>query len=252
MYRFLLKPNWLAAHLLVISLALALSSLGFWQLKRLEQTKSHNKELIAKMGQETKSLAELAKEYNFESDIEQLSYLPIKLLGYFDPDNEVLLRGRSYAGQAGYNIFTPFITDNFALMVERGWVPINYDTPPIKEALPVSTKIEIIGRIYPSQEAPLGWLANLAPKDPKGELKITAYTSTKRLQKQIPYDLVPFYIKLEEQNPKHSLELPLKLIIPEINNGTHLGYALQWFSFVLIGLIGYALIVRKRILSGQV
>ena len=251
MYKFLLKPGWLAAHLLVLVLAASLSSLGFWQLNRLEQTKKHNQELWTKMKQEPKSLAELAHEYDFDNDIEQLAYLPVKLYGHFDPSYEILLRGRSYSGQAGYNILSPFITDDYAIMVERGWVPIQYNNPPIKEALAATDKLTIIGKIYPSQAAPTNWTAALAPKDPEGELKIMAYANIKRIAKQLPYELVNFYIKLEQQIPAQSKDLPLALIPEKLDNDNHFSYAMQWFAFVLIGLVGYALIIRKRIISGN-
>ncbi len=251
MYKFLLKPNWLAAHLLVICLALFFSSLGFWQLNRLNQIKKYNKELIVKMKQNPKSLAELANIYNFKSDIEQLNYLPVKIFGRFDPSYEVLLRGRSYSGQAGYNILSPFITNDFVIMVERGWVPIQYNSPPIKDALPSIDEVVIIGKIYPSQKAATNWTARLLPKDPEGQLKIMAYADIERLSKQVPYKLVDFYLKLEQQIPEQNSQLPLALIPPKLSNGNHLSYALQWFAFVLIGLIGYALIVRKRILKGH-
>jgi len=251
MYKFLLKPSWLAAHLLVLVLATSLSSLGFWQLNRLEQTKQHNKELITKMKQDPKSLSELAKDYDFKTDTEQLYYLPVKIFGLFDPSYEILLRGRSYSGQAGYTILSPFITDNFVVMVERGWVPIQYDSPPIKDALPPSDEVVIVGKIYPSQTAPTNWTAALAPKEPEGKLKIMAYADIKRIAKQVPYELVDFYIKLDRQIPPQTKDLPLAIIPEKLDNDNHFSYALQWFAFVLIGLTGYILIIRKRVISGK-
>jgi len=236
---------------LVLLLALSLSALGFWQLRRLEQRKEYNQKISAKMAQERKSLCGLASEYNLETDIDDLSYLPVSLVGHFDTDNEILLRGRSYAGQAGYNILSPFIGENYAVLVERGWVPIQYDKPPIKEALPPGGEIVIFGKIYPGQAAPTDWTAALAPKDPEGKLKLTAYVDTKRIAKQLPYKILDFYIKQEKQLPPQNRDLPLALVPERLTNGNHFSYAMQWFSFVLIGLLGYALIIRKRLISGK-
>ena len=249
MFKFLLKPNWLAAHILVITLALSLSSLGLWQLNRLKQTKIYNQKVLTKMTLAPKSLAELDKEYDFRSNLTDLYYLTVRLKGHFDPKNEILLRGRSYSGQAGYSILTPFITNNYTIMVERGWVPIKYNNPPIKEAMPPEGEIEILGKIYPSQQIPSGWLANFAPKDPTGKLKIMAYANMQKISEQTGYDLLDFYIKLDQQIPKQTKDLPLALIPEKLDNDNHLSYALQWFSFVLIGLVGYALIIRKRALE---
>ena len=52
------------------------------------------------------------------------------------------------------------------------------------------------------------------------------------------------------------LETPIEPLLagvprPEINNGSHLSYAFQWFTFSTIGLGGYALILRRRGLSPE-
>jgi len=245
-FKFLLRPSWLAGHVLVIALTLLLSSLGFWQLDRLRQSKEQNKIIKNRLSQITKNIDEIGSDYKI-ADIE---FSRLQLLGQYDPAHEILLRGRSYAGLAGYNLFTPFITTNKkVVMVERGWVPIEYDSPPVLAALPPKGIVEIIAIILSSSSPPQGWNKFFAPKDPPGELKITAYTDLKRLQKQMPYKLESFYLRLLEQKPLQNESLPYALKPLEINNGSHLSYALQWFSFVVIGLVGYGLIIRQRYLN---
>ena len=38
---------------------------------------------------------------------------------------------------------------------------------------------------------------------------------------------------------------------PDLDAGPHLGYAMQWFSFSLIALVGYPLILRRVARSRQ-
>jgi surfeit locus 1 family protein len=37
MYAFLLRPKWIVFHLVVIGAVVAMISLGFWQLRRLDE-----------------------------------------------------------------------------------------------------------------------------------------------------------------------------------------------------------------------
>jgi surfeit locus 1 family protein len=37
---------------------------------------------------------------------------------------------------------------------------------------------------------------------------------------------------------------------PELSEGPHLGYAFQWFTFTVIALVGYPLILRRRAHQG--
>jgi LPXTG-motif cell wall-anchored protein len=42
-------------------------------------------------------------------------------------------------------------------------------------------------------------------------------------------------------------ELPLPTDPPDFSNeGPHLGYALQWFGFALVALVGFFFLVRKK------
>ena len=44
-YRFLISPGWIFRHLIALALAVALVNLGLWQLRRLDQKRSHNRVL---------------------------------------------------------------------------------------------------------------------------------------------------------------------------------------------------------------
>ena len=40
-------------------------------------------------------------------------------------------------------------------------------------------------------------------------------------------------------------DLPFGLLAPSLGEGPHLGYAVQWFVFFVIGLIGYPLVLVR-------
>ena len=40
-WRFALTPKWIIRHVLVVALVVAMISLGFWQLRRLDEKRDH-------------------------------------------------------------------------------------------------------------------------------------------------------------------------------------------------------------------
>ena len=60
----------------------------------------------------------------------------------------------------------------------------------------------------------------------------------------LPYPLLPVLVR---QTPDSGLApLPHRLPAPELSEGPHLSYAIQWFAFAAMTLAFGALIVRKR------
>lgn len=249
-YRFLLKPRWIAFLLVGVVLAVSFTALGFWQLHRLEQRKAQNTLIQNRMLKSPQDVLQLFSQFNAfapASDENSIAHRPVTVLGQYDPNAEVLLRStQNYQGLPGYYVLTPLrINDVQAVLVMRGWVPFEINTPPLTQALPPEGEVEVRGTVELERKPVAGWISALTPKDLPGKLTITAYIDTARLAQQMPYDLLPFYIRLENQIPGQTRELPRPLKPLEFSNGPHLGYAIQWFGFTVIGVIGYILFIRR-------
>jgi surfeit locus 1 family protein len=250
MYGFLLKPRWIGFLIVGLILAITFTSLGFWQLRRLEQRRANNALLTSRLSDSPRPLETLIKNYRADIstfDDSSLAYRPTTVTGRYDTANEVLLRTTdNYEGQPGFYILTPLVLeDNQAILIMRGWVPFALNTPPVKEATPPEGEVTVTGMVYLETKRPTGFLSGLTPRDPPGKLTVTAYTDTMRLEEQMPYDLLPLYVRLETQTPPQTNQLPLKPEGLELSEGSHLGYAIQWFAFTLIGITGYVLLIRR-------
>ena len=256
MNHFLLKPRWMALHLAALGLAILFINLGFWQLRRLEQRQARNELLESRLALETEPLAKLLVNYQTDlpaRDERSIGLRPTTVSGEYDAHHEVLYRTTdNYNGQAGYFLLTPLkLAGNEAILVNRGWVPFSFDQPPIIDAAPPEAEVTIYGLVQLERPPPTGTLAGLAPRDPPGELDITAYVDIDRLEAQMPYELLPVFLELSEQSPPHPDALPLPLEEPEFSEGSHLGYAIQWFAFTIIGVIGYGFLLRQITKSRQ-
>jgi surfeit locus 1 family protein len=64
-----------------------------------------------------------------------------------------------------------------------------------------------------------------------------------RIEQQVPWDLAPVYlVLLGEQVDGQPILVPAPVLDDE---GPHLAYAIQWFSFALVGIVGYAMLIRR-------
>ena len=242
----LLTPRWLFGHLLALTLIVLFVNFGFWQLRRLAQRDAYNALLETRLSAPPQPLNELLARYSPVAPVEaadSATYRRVSVRGRFDAANEVLLRSRALDGRPGYHVLTPLrLSQDRALLVDRGWVPFDLDTPPVAEAAPPEAPVAVTGILQPSQPQPAG----LSAKDPPtGELDAVFWVDTARLSRQLPYTLEPVYLELATQTPAQNRPLPVPPPAPEVTRGPHLSYALQWFSFALIGTVGYGLLLRS-------
>ena len=255
----LFTPRWLAGHLLALALVVLFITLGFWQLQRLREREAYNALLEARLSAEPQPFAGLLERFSASVPARaenSIVYRRATLTGRFDSAREVLLRSRALDGQPGYHVLTPLrLAGGKALLVDRGWVPFDLDEPPIRPASPPRALVSVTGFLQPAQVPVKGGFLGalgLIQKDPaEGELRAVFYVNPARLERQLPYRLEPVFLELSTQTPGQGGRLPEVPPPPEISRGPHLSYALQWFSFALIGIIGYIFLMRSVVREQQ-
>ncbi len=226
-----MTPHWIAGHLLAVIGIATFVSLGFWQLDRLEEKRTFNDSLEAGLAAPVTPIGELP---------EGATYRRVSAEGTYDPEFEALvLRARD--GVSGYHVLTPLVLeDGSAVLVDRGWVPIQYDRPRDPWfAAPLGT-ISVTGMLWPDQEG-----SGVPDEFPD---------VVRRIDPEIqaafaPYALRPEYLVLSTQDPGQG-GLPIVVEPPTLAEGPHLGYAVQWFVFVGVVVVGYPILLRRTALRG--
>jgi cytochrome oxidase assembly protein ShyY1 len=248
--RLFLTPKWLLGHVLVVGVLVSFSSFGVWQLHRHEARVERNEVAGARLASPPLDLdGVLARAAaGDERGVPPLSYHRVRLTGRFDAEHEVLRRPVARDGAPGFAVVTPFLLeDGRAVLVERGWVPQGLDRVPVTQAPPPAGVLTIEGWTFPTDRPPTGALAAIAPRDPpSGRLVTVAYVDEERLGGQIPHPLAPVRVVIDAPvRAPGDRTLPLPPEAPEFGIGAHLGYAIQWFSFVLITGVGYVALLRR-------
>lgn len=236
MYRFLLHPKWLMFHLLVVAGIVLMVNFGFWQLRRLDQRQAFNAVIEERYDAPPLPLDELLRPGTDPADV---AWRPVTASGEYLPDEGLLLVNRSQNGRAGVDPVVPLrLDDGRILLVNRGFVPLGDDTPPVP-----ATDVEVTGRLRPSQERRLGQLSDPA----SGGLREAQRLNIERLAAQFDGELAPMYVDLIESSPPERPGLPQLVAAPVLGEGSHLSYAAQWFIFSVAVAVGWVLAVRRSI-----
>jgi cytochrome oxidase assembly protein ShyY1 len=241
---FWLRPRWLVGHVLVVALVATFVSLGLWQLRRHDDRRERNAEIAARAEVPTAPVEEVVPPGAGIDDVEALRFRRVVLVGTYDTGGEVLIRPRSQDGVSGWDVVTPLVLrDGRAVLVDRGFAPLAPEPSTARAAaVPPSGPVTVTGLVLPSQVR-----RGIGPTDPEdGTLAELARVDIARIQQQYGRELLPVHVQLETQDPPQGeRQLPQVLPTPATDDGPHLSYAVQWFLFAGVGLIGWPVLLQR-------
>ena len=231
----LFRGRQLLFTLLVLLAALVMVGLGIWQLQRRAQRLASNAHITQRLSEPALTITGPV------ADPAALEFRRVTVTGTFDYANEIILRNRTRDERPGVHVITPLRISGSdkAVLVDRGWIPYEQTDPQARRAFRGPTTAEVRGIVHASQSPPGG----LGPVDPPvgpGRPRLDAWyrIDVPHIQQQTPYPLLPFYI---EQSPQPGApDLPWRSEEDvALDEGPHLSYAIQWFSFATILIVGY-------------
>lgn len=226
--------------LLVFLLAAVFVRLGFWQLDRLEQRREHNAALAERLDAAPVQLLRVPR------DTTGWIHRHVVLRGTWDADGIILYAGRNLGGVPGVHVLTPLrlAASGARVLVHRGWLPAPDGARPDLREVENDGVVRAKGIVVPfpagrSPPPPEGWARADTPAFRRTWYSIDA----EAIRRQYPYELGAVAVQLipEEDAPR----LPVRLPAPALDDGPHRGYAIQWFSFAVIALLGWAALVRQ-------
>ena len=154
--------------------------------------------------------------------------------------NDIVLTGRSRQGSPGVYIFTPVRRSgsDSAVLVLRGWV---YS--------PDAATVDLT-RWHERRRSFGGYVLALpasvdSPQQPAMERKVRALTR-ERVRELVPYPVSTRYLVSQDSVAAAAADsTPARVAQPSLDDGPHLSYAIQWFSFAAIALIGSYVVIRR-------
>jgi surfeit locus 1 family protein len=224
--------KWILAAL-AIAFAIACVSLGFWQIARLHARQRANQLLSSRRFAPEVELDELP------ADTGAAHFRRVHIKGIYDNAQEIIytLRGRN--GSPGVNILTPVLRANrdTAVLVNRGWVysadGTTIDTQPWREGDAVDGHGFV--ETFPTR----------GPFQPPNPARPRSFRRLDRaaLATIFPYPIANYYIVLTDSATSPSA--PPRVEPAPLDEGPHRAYAIQWFSFAAISIIGLVIFIRR-------
>ena len=186
--------------------------MGIWQIKRLQQRRAVNALVAARWALPPL----LIRDRSVSADSARQRRVTAR--GVYEYAAEKTWPGRSFQGTPGVALITPLrLPDGSAVLVDRGWAPS-----------PDAYHVDAT-RYREPDTATIAGLALVPPRG-RGDVESKGY--------------LPFVIQLETPDPARGL--PRRWPQPELSEGSHLSYVIQWFSFAAIALVGTAALLRSR------
>jgi surfeit locus 1 family protein len=221
--------------LIVLSIGFVLmtTSLGFWQLRRLAQRRAQNAEVIARLADRAVPVRELTH------DSAALHYRRVLLHGSYDYAHELKITDRTRNGSPGVNVITPLRiagTDT-AVLINRGWL-----------YAPDGATVDLSRWRESDSLSGSGYARPLFKPFP-GSAAVPGRPDTFRwldlgaLQTRVPYPVFPFVIVLDGSIAGGG-RVPPRIPPPPLDEGPHRSYAIQWFSFSIIAVVGMFFFLR--------
>jgi surfeit locus 1 family protein len=229
--------RWWWSTLVVIGGMLFLGRLGVWQLERLEQRRAENAVLESQFYSERVDL----NGENVPDDPVVLIDRRAVVDGRFDYAGEIVLLEQNENGP-GVHLVTPFLIEGkggVAILVDRGWIPAREVERGELEQFEEGAERPLEGVLQGSQTLS-GGRETVAEVGQREWYRI----DIEAIESMTDYDLLPVYL-LERPTEGNGAILPLRTEYElDLSEGSHLGYAIQWFLFSLILGIAYVGYVR--------
>ncbi len=251
----MMKRSSIVLGLVAVVLAALFVRLGLWQLDRRAQRLEANA-LRASRG--AMPVVRLARSDGGVAPVppaDSIAWRQVRVAGLFDREREIIIRSRSRDGSPGVELLTPFLigsdssTDQ-AILVLRGWLPAPDGLRPrLSDAWPAASPgrgsedlVEVEGLAVPGSNRTAS--PSIRIEIEGAERAVLAAANLELAREFLPYRVADFYVRASTAGATGPGLAPLRDL--ELDEGPHLSYALQWFSFAVIALVGTGILLRKE------
>jgi len=225
--------RWTLLIVFVVVLGAVFVNLGEWQLDRLAQRKERNATTITNEQKPVQPYEQVFTRPITDAD----QWQRVEARGTFDAEHQYVVRYRNNGGADGYEVVTPLRTATGVVLVDRGFIPLVHGTriPSVAPAPPTG-EVTVIGHVRRDEK---GRRAATTPVNNQMRL-----INSNAIAGTLPYPITSGYIGLLTVEPQQEGGFqPIQL--PELSEGPHFWYAVQWFMFTAVALAGIVVFIRS-------
>lgn len=226
--RFLVSRRWVAFALVVVFLGWVAWRLGEWQFDRLEERQDRNAtiERNEKAGADP-ILEVMAPGRDVTRDTE---WRIVEATGTYAVEDTVIVRYRTREGAAGVDVVVPLeLPDGSSVLVDRGWFgtdnrgATSEDVPE-----PPAGEVTVTGFVRQDAEGDSTQVSDQS----------TRAVNSAEISEALDREVLGGWIDLRTESPEAATPLaPVEM--PELNEGPHFFYGLQWWFFGALAIFGF-------------
>ncbi len=226
----------LAFAVFAIAISLGCIRLGFWQLQRLTERRATNAEIIARLRESSVPFASVRHGGN-------IRFTRATASGTYDFGHELVMTGRSRHGSPGVHVITPMRVSgsDTAILVNRGWVyapdAMRVNLDPFREDS--AANVDGFVEEFSAADGPVS-----TPSVDRGVRRLVFDSIAPRL----PYPVARLVLVQQRDSGEAtavSRGTPVRIEPPPLDEGPHRSYAIQWFGFALVGVVGTILVIAR-------
>jgi cytochrome oxidase assembly protein ShyY1 len=220
----------------------AFQALSNWQWHRLSDRQVLNVQIQSQIDKDPVSLSGILIDGTESKSVpSDTQWRTVEMTGTWLQPEQVLVRKKSLESNLGLWVVTPLrLTDGTVVMINRGWTAAGnsaIDSPVVAD-VPIG-EVEVLGRLRDVQER-----TSPAPTDlPEGQV-----------DRIVPMEIVSSeetlsnaYVEMTASRPESKTSEIRTLPEPEVTEGAHRSYALQWMFFEIMTVIGWIILVRNEL-----
>jgi cytochrome oxidase assembly protein ShyY1 len=211
-------------HVLVGLLVVVMVNLGFWQLRRLDERRASNDQVRSRTTEQPVPIESVAAPDTSGAALSSLRYRTVTAHGAYDA-GATPVPSRTQDGAPGGWVVSRLKVGSVFVLVLRGFAGQGPD-----------------GSV-PNPDAPSGTV------DVEGyALAISGFDNIAKhdleaLRAENPATL-PVVLQAKESTPADDASLAA-IPLPTLDDGPHLSYAIQWFLFSTVAVVGYPFALRR-------
>jgi cytochrome oxidase assembly protein ShyY1 len=237
----LLRPKWVAGHVLALVLTVAFITAGFWQIARNHQANDKLAREEAEFAAAAPDITKVSDRAAVNTDSTTIQGTRVSATGTYDTAHQVLLRGVSRDNTPGYDVLTPLrLANGDAVLVDRGWVRLGRVTNGLGTAGAPTGLVTVRGTLQPTST-----MRATEQVKTEGGVPSLPRPDSAQVARVAGYPLRTAYITAQYQQPSGDAGAPALPEPRKTSQVNHISYAIQWFSFAAIAVIGWPIVLRR-------
>lgn len=239
MPRYLLNLRWLGLLAFVVLFGALCFRLGLWQWHKMDDRKERNAVIKSHFDDAPVPLDSIVPRGETVDGRNQ-EWLKVEVRGTYDAGAAASVKFLTRDSAPGVDVVVPLrLDDGTAILVDRGWMPSENNSVAPELPDPPSGEVDVVGWLRPDNGA-----GGQAVRINQGQIRAI---DSKGFAESVDYPLRDGYLNVRTESPAAG-DLQLEPD-PDLGQGPHFFYALQWWFFGLLGVVGIGWFARDEIVK---